>query len=129
MKTLRRTFINLALYSLPLFAIPAILILIFPLRLTLADLFLYFSVFFFITSLSLLVFFAGNRQNTDSQSVFTMASLGIKFFLSMAFALIYFIVMKNTVAEYIVLFFFLYLGFTFYLLGVIVKALNVKPLK
>lgn len=129
MKTLRRTFINLALYSLPLFAIPAILILIFPLRLTLADLLLYCSVFFFITSLSLLVFFAGNRQSTDSQSVFTMASLGIKFFLSMAFALIYFIVMKNTVAEYIVLFFFLYLGFTFYLLGVIVKALNVKPLK
>jgi len=58
-----------------------------------------------------------------------MGALGLKFFLSMIFALIYFIVLKNTTPGYIILFFLLYLAFTIYLLWGIVKILKIKSLK
>ncbi len=129
MKTAANKFINLVIYSLVVFAVMAMVILVFPIQITLTDLLLTGSIFLVITASSLLVFLIGIVKSPESQPLYTMGALGLKFFLSMIFALIYFIVLKNTTLGYIILFFLLYLAFTIYLLRVIVKILKIKSLK
>jgi len=129
MKTAANKFISLVIYSLVVFAVMAMAILVFPIQITLTDLVLPGFIFLVITALSLLVFPIGTVKSPESQPLYTMGALGLKFFLSMIFALIYFIVLKNTTLGYIILFFLLYLAFTIYLLRGIVKILKIKSLK
>jgi len=129
MKTAANKFISLVIYSLVVFAVMAMAILVFPIQITLTDLVLPGFIFLVITALSLLVFLIGTVKSPESQPLYTMGALGLKFFLSMIFALIYFIVLKNTTLGYIILFFLLYLAFTIYLLRGIVKILKIKSLK
>ena len=129
MKTAANKFISLVIYSLVVFAVMAMAILVFPIQITLTDLLLTGSIFLVITASSLLVFLIGIVKSPESQPLYTMGALGLKFFLSMIFALIYFIVLKNTTLGYIILFFLLYLAFTIYLLRGIVKILKIKSLK
>ena len=129
MKTAANKFINLVIYSLVVFAVMAMVILVFPIQITLTDLLLTGSIFLVITASSLRVFLIGIVKSPENQPLYTMGALGLKFFLSMIFALIYFIVLKNTTLGYIILFFLLYLAFTIYLLRVIVKILKIKSLK
>jgi len=129
MKTAANKFISLVIYSLVVFAVMAMAILVFPIQITLTDLVLPGFIFLVITALSLLVFLIGTVKSPESQPLYTMGALGLMFFLSMIFALIYFIVLKNTTLGYIILFFLLYLAFTIYLLRGIVKILKIKSLK
>lgn len=130
MKTARQIFINLLLYSLLILGLLLIASLIFPLELNFINgLILPAIVYPLITALSLMVFIKGRAKISENQPLFTMAAVGIKFFLSMVFALIYFVVLKNTGLVYVLLFFLLYLAFTIYLLRFILKTLNTKSLK
>lgn len=120
---------KLFLYALVLSAVLAVTVLVLPTGLALKDLLLPCTTFTLMTALSILVFIAGTHRKTENQPLFTMGALGIKFMLSMVFALIYFIVLKNTGAVYVLLFFLLYLAFTVYLLRFILKTLKIKSLK
>ena len=102
--------------------------LFFP-QLTLNDILLPSLVFAIIVFIALFVLESGQAKEKNSRSVYTMAAVGIKFFLSMVFALVYFAVLEKTAAEYIILFFLLYLAFTIYIMIVIFKVLKIKSLK
>jgi len=84
--------------------------------------------FFIITSLALVVFNAGIAKPDDTSTLYTMSAIGTKFFLSAILALVYFAVLKKSEPGFVILFFILYLAFTFYLLRVILKALKNKSL-
>lgn len=129
MKIAAKRIINLAFYSLAVFAVLSITLLVFPLEINLIELLLPISIFLFITAFSLLVFHIGTTKNQERQPLYTMGALGIKFFFSMVFALVYFIALKNTAPLYIILFFLLYLAFTIYLIRGIFKILKIKSLK
>lgn len=122
-------FIKLILYSAVLFVVIAILIHIFHLQITIPHLLLTLFIFTTITALALVVFLIGTDKSTEKQPLFTIGGLGLKFLLSILYAIIYFAVLKNTGTIYIILFFLLYLAFTIYLLRNVVKILKFKSLK
>ena len=97
--------------------------------LSLNDILLPSLVFAFISLIVLVVFETSKPKEKDSRSLLTMVAMGLKFFLSMVFALVYFAVLKKTSTEYVILFFLLYLAFTIYLIFVIIKVLKIKSLK
>ena len=129
MKSALQTFTYLVLYTLALIAILAACILLFHLPLSLKDLSLTALAFLLITGIALAVYFTGSRKITENQALYTMGAIGIKFFLSMILALIYFVALKYSSLFYILLFFLLYLAFTIFLLRVIIKSLKIKSLK
>ena len=85
--------------------------------------------FFIITSLSLVIFNAGVNKPDDTSSLYTLSAVGSKFFLVAILALVYFLVLKKSEHRFVILFFILYLAFTFYLLRIILKTLKDKSLK
>jgi len=129
MKTPLQIFISLVLYTLAIALLLYILILIFNIPLRLADLSLTSLLFMIITGIALVVFIVGSGKQTDNQALYTMGAIGIKFFLSIILALIYFVALKYSSLFYILLFFLLYLAFTIFLLRVIIKTLKTKSLK
>ena len=129
MKNATRIFINLLMYSLIIFMLLVLISLLIPTIIKISDIVLPSAVYPAITALSLTVFIIGSTKKPESQPVYTMGAIGIKFILSMVFAVIYFVVLKNTEAVYIILFFLLYLAFTVYLLRLIVKYLRINSLK
>lgn len=129
MKSPVQIFIYLLFYSLLVFALSLAAINILETGLTFRDLLLPCLVFPVIIALSFIVFIAGMKKSPERQPVFTMAAVGTKFVLSGVFALTYFIILKRTGPQHIILFFLLYLAFTVYLLKIILKVLKVKSLK
>jgi hypothetical protein len=129
MKRAARKFINLFFYTVIVFAFLALLLLLVPLEVSIPELLLSTIIFAVITALAQLVFLIGTDKNPERQPLYTMGAVGLKLFLVIIYAVAYFIVMKNTGAVYIILFFLLYLAFTIYLLRVVVKILKIKSLK
>ena len=85
--------------------------------------------FLLITVTSLIIFNAGSSKPDDTQPLYTLSAIGSKFLLAAVLALVYFVAFKKYEARFVLLFFILYLSFTFYLLFVIFKALKNRPLK
>ncbi len=129
MKKAAGKFINLFIYTLLVFAFMAIVILLVPLQVSISELLLTTFIFSVITSLALLLFLLGTDRSPERQPLYTMGAVGLKLFLFIIYAIVYFVVFKNTGAVYIILFFLLYLAFTIYLLRIVVKTLKIKSLK
>lgn len=85
-------------------------------------------VFFIISILSLFVFSLGSKFSNEIKPLFSLAAIGSKFFLSACYALVQFTALKNTDTGDIILFFLLYLTFSFYVLRIILKVLKIKSL-
>lgn len=122
-------FLRLFLYSVSVFTLSAVVIISLPAGISLADIILPCIVFPVITALSYIVFLLGSGKDAERQPLYTAGSIGLKFFFTVVFALVYFAILKNTGTGYIILFFLLYLAFTIYLLLGIVKRLKIKSLK
>ena len=129
MKKAARTFINLFFYTIAVFAFTAVVIQLIPLQLTITELLLITIIFSLITALALLLFLTGTEKSPEKQPLYTMGAVGLKLFMFIIYAIVYFIILKNSGALYIILFFLLYLAFTIYLLKVVVKILKIKSLK
>lgn len=129
MKTPLKIFTFLVLYALALIAIFSACKILFDLPPNMAEISLTTLLFLVITLIALAVFLIGRRKSTDNQPLYTMGAIGIKFFLSIILALIYFVALKYSSLFYILLFFLLYLAFTIFLLRVIIKSLKAKSLK
>jgi hypothetical protein len=78
--------------------------------------------------LSLIVYLRGLSREADVQTMHTFAAVGIKFLAELFIALIWFGAAKKTSAEYILLFFVLYLAFSMFSIIVILKTLKQKSL-
>jgi hypothetical protein len=85
-------------------------------------------VFAVISLIVLIIFFIGQTKEPGTELVFTFASIGLKFILEAVIALLWFVVAKNLLTQYVLLFFILYLAFTFFSTAVILNVLNNKGL-
>lgn len=80
--------------------------------------------FAFSSLLVLMLFFAGTAKNPERSVFFTFVALGVKMLLSLIIALFYFLVFKNTDTGSVILFFVLYLEFTFFIVLTLLRLTN-----
>jgi hypothetical protein len=86
-------------------------------------------VFALISTVTLIIFFKGQTREPMSQMFHSLAAVSSKLLLEMGFALIWFIVIKKTELELVLLFFVLYLTFTLFSVFIILKTLKNKSLE
>ena len=86
------------------------------------------SGYIVITVITLYIFKRGQSRKPDSQTMYTLFSLSLKFLLELLLALFWFIVAKKTSHASLLIFFILYLAFTLFTLVVILKTLKNKSL-
>jgi len=97
-------------------------------KVSLADIVILSTVFSFIAFVTLLIFFKGQSKEPDSQTLYILVAVSLKFLLEIVFALVWFIVAKKTSLESVLMFFVLYLCLTLFSLQVILKTLKNKAL-
>ena|SRR5664280_2787454 len=97
-------------------------------KVSLADIVILSTVFSFIAFVTLLIFFKGKSKEPDSQTLYILVAVSLKFLLEIVFALVWFIVAKKTSLESVLMFFVLYLCLTLFSLQVILKTLKNKAL-
>jgi len=95
---------------------------------SISDYFILASLFLVINFIQLFIFFRGQSREPESTTMHTLVSVSFKFLLEMVLALIWFIVIKKTMASAVVMFFVLYLTLTLFTTFVMLKALNIKTL-
>jgi hypothetical protein len=84
-----------------------------------------FSVISFIT---IQIFFRGQSKEPESQTLFSLVALGLKFLLEIVFALLWFIVAKKNSLPSVLMFFVLYLTLSLFTIWTVVKTLKNKAL-
>ncbi len=82
-----------------------------------------------ISVLTVFIFLRGRTQDTDSQTLHSLVSIGLKFLLEMILALVWFILMKKNSLSSVFIFFILYLSLSLISIGFILKILNNKVLQ
>lgn len=128
MKPVFKYILLLALLNLLLLATAYILDLIFELNLRIEDAFILSPVFFLISGITLVIFFKGQSKEPDSQTLYILAAVSLKFLLEIVFALVWFFVAKKTSLESVLMFFVLYLCLTLFSIQVILKTLKNRVL-
>jgi len=73
-----------------------------------------------------LVMYAGIQKNNKEGMVYMLGGIGVKFLLYLLFILLFWIATKNISKPFIVTFFALYLVFTFFTAGHLLKLLKNK---
>jgi hypothetical protein len=86
------------------------------------------TVFSAISFITLILFFKGRSKEPDSQTLYVLGAISVKFLLEIVFALIWLIVVKKTSLPSVLLFFVIYLTLTLFSLWVILKILKNKDL-
>jgi len=98
------------------------------LSLNLNEAFILSTVFSGISLITLLIFFMGQSKEPDSQTLYILVAVSLKFLLEIVFALIWLIVVKKTALSSVLMFFVLYLTLTLFTIFVILKTLKNKVL-
>ena len=86
------------------------------------------TVFSVISFITLIIFFRGRTKEPDSQTLYVLVAISLKFLLEIVFALIWLIVVKKTSLPSVLMFFVLYLTLTLFTLLIILKTLKNKVL-
>ncbi len=68
-----------------------------------------------ISMTALVIFFHGTEGNGEKRVFTTLIAIGVKMLLSFVLALLFIVVFKNKETGSVILFFILYLAFTFYI--------------
>ena len=84
-----------------------------------------FSIIAFIT---IFIFLKGQTKEPDSQTLYSLVAVSLKFLLEMVFALVWFFVAKKTSLQSVLIFFVLYLTLTLFSVLIILKTLKNKLL-
>jgi len=105
------------------------LVSIVKIHLNLTDAFVLSPSFSAIAIITLFIFFKGLAKEPDSQTLYILVAVSLKFLLEIVFALVWFIVAKKTSLASVLIFFVLYLCLTLFSLQVILKTLKNKALK
>ena len=79
-----------------------------------------------VNLITYLVMYTGVHKNSKEGVVYMLGGIGVKFLLYLLFILLYWIVTKNLTKPFIVTFFALYLVFTFFTAGHLLKLLKNK---
>ena len=86
------------------------------------------SVFTIISAISLIVFFRGSGREQKEQVFHSLTAVSVKFLAELIVALVWFMIAKKSSAEYVILFFVLYLSFSMFSFGLMLKTLKNKSL-
>lgn len=84
------------------------------------------SAFAITAFISLLIFFNGYTSDHDKSVFMTLIAMSVKMLLVFVLALMYILVFKNDAIGSLILFFILYLAFTFFVVGTFISVLKRK---
>jgi hypothetical protein len=84
------------------------------------------GVFVLINLLAWFIMVRGGRKGDRDGTFILMAGLGVKFLLYLLYILLFWLVTKNLTKAFIITFFALYLIFTFFTAGSLLKLLKAK---
>lgn len=128
MSTLLKRIVNTGILSLILAIAGVMLSMKYPDLFDRQSLTIMIVSMFLISSTVIIVVSVGESKPADIQTMYSFASIGVKFILSAVLALVYFMGFKKDGMNNILLFFVLYLTFTVYTVVIIVKVLNIRSL-
>ncbi len=95
-------------------------------ELNLNSFYLTLSYFLFVNLLVSFLFFKGFSKKPEKAIVNTLLAIILKFFFYFIFILFYYFITKNLSKGYLIIFFILYLAFSFIILFFILKELKVR---
>lgn len=84
------------------------------------------ALFTLVNLVSYLIIVRGTKRDVGGQLVFTMAGMGVKFLLYLLYLLVFWLVTKNLTKAFVLTFFALYLVFSLFLAGSLLKYLKNK---
>lgn len=128
MKPLHKYILLLLLLNILLLGTGYFLVSVEILNIFYRDIAILSTVFSIIALITLVIFLRGQTKEPDSQTLHSMVSVSLKFLLELVLALVWFIVAKKTSLPSVLVFFVLYLTFTFFSILVILKTLKNKSL-
>ena len=129
MRPIYKYILLLVLLNVLLLITTYFLVSIVKIHLNLTDAFVLSPSFSAIAIITLFIFFKGLAKEPDSQTLYILVAVSLKFLLEIVFALVWFIVAKKTSLASVLIFFVLYLYLTLFSLQVILKTLKNKALK
>jgi hypothetical protein len=97
-------------------------------EISLGDIVILSTVFSLIAFITFIIFLKGQEKEPESQPLYSIVAIGLKFLLEIVSALLWFIVAKKTSLQSVLMFFVLYLTLTLFTIWVIVKTLKHKVL-
>jgi hypothetical protein len=98
------------------------------LNINLTDLVILTLCFIVISLVMILIFIKGLSKEPESQSIYSLAAIGVKIILEMSLALVWLIIAKKTGVISVILFFVLYLAISLYSIFFVLKTLKKKSL-
>lgn len=98
------------------------------LNINLTDLVILTLCFIVISLVMILIFIKGLSKEPESQSIYSLAAIGVKIILEMSLALVWLIIAKKKGVISVILFFVLYLAISLYSIFFILKTLKKKSL-
>jgi hypothetical protein len=93
-----------------------------------SDIIILSCLFSVVSAIITFIFLTGQTKEPESQVVFSLVAIGLKFLLDIILAFIWFIVAKKTSLPHVLIFFVLYLALTLFTIYTIVKTLKNKAL-
>ena len=128
MKLIYKYILLLVPLNILLISTAYLLISIFKLNLVIGDTLILSVAFSIIALVTLVIFFKGQSKEPDSQTLYILVAVSLKFLLEMLFAILWFFVAKKSYMPSVLMFFVIYLSLTLYSLCIILKTLRNKVL-
>lgn len=128
MKPIRNYFLILLFLNILFLGAGNFLILYYNLKLVLIDIGILGSAFSVITLITIVFFLKGQNKEPDSQTLYSLVSVSLKFLMELLLALVWFFVAKKTSITSVLLFFVIYLTLTLFSIWVILNTLKNKSL-
>lgn len=119
---------HLLIFDILIFSVSILIINITEIKINPEDLFLLLLIFSLITIVYLLIIIRGRKKSTESSTLHLLTATAVKLFSEMILALIWFIAVKKTGVESVILFFVLYLAFTLFSILIVLNTLKTKSL-
>ena len=85
-------------------------------------------LFSIIDVIALIIFFIGQSKDPESQTLFSLVSVSLKFLLELVLTLFWFIIAKKTSLQSVLMFFVIYLTLTLFSIYIMLKTLKNKAL-
>ena len=128
MNNRHKYFLQLLFLYILLLLIGYLLVSLVILKISLSAIVILSTVFTLIAGITLIIFFKGQSKEPDSQTLYILVAVSLKFLLEIVFALVWFFVAKKTSLESVLMFFVLYLCLTLFSIHIILKTLKNRVL-
>ena len=128
MKLIRKHILLLVLLNMLLLITAYLLVSVIKINLCFSDIGILATAFSIIAFITIFIFLKGQTKEPDSQTLYSLVAVSLKFLFEMVIALIWFFVAKKTSLPSVLIFFVLYLALTLFSVLIILKTLKNKSL-